>query len=98
MHHYALPVAALLRSVVQSDHGKFVLLNVYVPNAGEAPERPRLSAKLAFLAALTRRVEELFAAGRQVRGVAGKRPISVHFCSRAGEKAFPPHCASPFGA
>jgi exonuclease III len=37
---------------VVTDHGPFVLFNVYVPNAGEAPERERLPFKLRFLHAL----------------------------------------------
>jgi exodeoxyribonuclease III len=35
--------------VVMTDHGSFVLLNVYVPNAGEAPARERLPQKMRFL-------------------------------------------------
>lgn len=55
------------RRVVETDHGAFVLLNVYVPNAGDRPPRPRLEAKLAFLVALQGRVRQLLDAGRQVR-------------------------------
>ncbi|KAF8065610.1 Lrrc47 [Scenedesmus sp. PABB004] len=51
---------------VLTDHGCFVLLNVYVPNAGDRPARARLGAKLAFLAALRARVDDLHAAGRKV--------------------------------
>lgn len=51
-----------------TDHGSFVLFNVYVPNAGDRPERARLPAKLSFLSALKERVDELRGAGRQVRG------------------------------
>jgi exonuclease III len=50
-----------------TDHGAFVLFNVYVPNAGDRPERARLAAKLSFLTALRERVEDLLGAGRQVR-------------------------------
>jgi len=49
-----------------TDHGSFVLFNVYVPNAGERPERARLAAKLAFLQALKERVDSLLMQGRQV--------------------------------
>lgn len=36
-----------------TDHGSFVLLNVYVPNAGDHDEgRPRLDFKLRYLKAL----------------------------------------------
>jgi exonuclease III len=49
-----------------TDHGSFVLFNVYVPNAGDRPARSRLPAKLSFLAGLREQVEELRGAGRQV--------------------------------
>ena len=52
--------------VVCTDHGHFVLLNVYVPNAGGRPDRPRLAAKLAFLQALTAKADALVAEGREV--------------------------------
>lgn len=51
--------------VVVTDHGSFVLYNVYVPNAGERPDRVRLAAKLSFLQALKNSVDELLGAGRQ---------------------------------
>ncbi|EFJ48590.1 hypothetical protein VOLCADRAFT_104648 [Volvox carteri f. nagariensis] len=51
---------------VLTDHGAFVLLNVYVPNAGDRPERARLPYKLAFLRALRTKMDELTALGRQV--------------------------------
>jgi exonuclease III len=50
-----------------TDHGAFVLFNVYVPNAGDRPDRARLPAKLAFLQALQERVDALLGSGRQVR-------------------------------
>lgn len=54
--------------VIISDHGAFVLLNVYAPNAGGTKEgRPRADFKLQFLHALKDRVDNLLAAGRQVR-------------------------------
>eukprot|EP00775_Hariotina_reticulata_P002004 gene2004-2326_t len=49
--------------------GSFVLFNVYVPNAGERPERARLAAKLAFLQALKERVDSLLMQGKQVIAV-----------------------------
>ncbi|KXZ53641.1 hypothetical protein GPECTOR_6g558 [Gonium pectorale] len=54
--------------VVLTDHGAFVLINVYVPNAGDRPERARLEYKLAFLRALRRKMDELTAEGRQASG------------------------------
>jgi exonuclease III len=51
-----------------TDHGTFVLFNLYVPNAGDRPARARLPAKLSFLAALKERVDDLLGAGRQVGG------------------------------
>jgi len=62
----SVPLLAHCRVVV-TDHGSFVLFNVYVPNAGDRPERARLPAKLSFLSALKERVDELRGAGRQVR-------------------------------
>lgn len=59
-------MVVLLRRAIVTDHGAFVLFNVYVPNAGDRPERARLAAKLSFLTALRERVEELLGAGRQV--------------------------------
>lgn len=39
--------------LICTDHGSFVLLNVYVPNAGDHEEgRPRLDYKLRYLEAL----------------------------------------------
>lgn len=57
--------------VIETDHGAFVLLNVYVPNAGGS-DKPRLAYKLAFLAALQRRADALADAGREVRGAASR--------------------------
>ena len=53
--------------VLETDHGAFVLTNVYVPNAGGS-DKPRLAYKLAFLRALQRRADALTDAGREVRG------------------------------
>ena len=52
---------------MSTDHGAFVVINVYVPNAGPAPDRPRLHTKLAFLRALKRRADAFVSAGREVR-------------------------------
>ncbi|GIL67000.1 hypothetical protein Vafri_20376 [Volvox africanus] len=52
--------------LVVTDHGAFVLLNVYAPNAGDRPERARLPYKLAFLRALRAKMDELTALGRKV--------------------------------
>lgn len=51
--------------VVITDHGAFVLINVYAPNAGDAPARPRVDFKCRFLAALKERMDALVAQGRQ---------------------------------
>ena len=48
-----------------TDHGAFVLINVYVPNAGPAPERPRAAFKCRFLQALHSKAVQLRDAGRQ---------------------------------
>jgi exodeoxyribonuclease III len=53
--------------VVETSHCGFVLMNVYVPNAGGAAAgRPRLPHKLRFLRALEARADALAAAGREV--------------------------------
>lgn len=52
--------------VVLTDHGAFVLINVYVPNAGPAPERPRAAYKYKFLEALKTKAVSLRDAGREV--------------------------------
>lgn len=44
-----------------------MLINVYVPNAGNTKERPGLAAKCRFLAALKDKADGLLAAGRKVR-------------------------------
>jgi hypothetical protein len=61
----------LLRRVVITDHGAFVLVNVYVPNAGERPARSRLDFKVRFLRALKDKCDALAAAGREVGGAGG---------------------------
>ncbi len=54
--------------IVETDFGPhaFVLINVYVPNAGERPDRPRLATKLKFLKSLKAHCEALAAQGRRV--------------------------------
>ena len=52
--------------VVITDHGSFVLINVYVPNAGDRPARARLAFKLRFLAALKRKADSLREQSREV--------------------------------
>ncbi|GAB4818347.1 hypothetical protein N2152v2_005393 [Parachlorella kessleri] len=52
--------------LVVTDHGSFVLLNVYVPNAGDRPARARLDCKIRFLRALKAKCDGLVAGGRQV--------------------------------
>ncbi|GJP53860.1 hypothetical protein CLOM_g12985 [Closterium sp. NIES-68] len=50
-----------------TEHGRFVLLNVYVPNAGERKHgRPRLRRKMAFLRALRRECDAIRASGQHV--------------------------------
>ena len=57
-----------------TDHGAFVVINVYCPNAGPAPERPRLAIKMRFLEALKRKADALASAGREARTLpAGER-------------------------
>lgn len=54
------------RRVVVTDHGHFVLINVYVPNAGGKPERPRLATKLDFLRLLKAEADGFLEQGREV--------------------------------
>lgn len=52
-----------------TDHGSFVLINVYVPNAGDASagqDRPRVAFKLRFLRALRELSSSLRRQGREV--------------------------------
>jgi len=50
-----------------TDHGSFVLINVYVPNAGvDSKDRPRLEYKLRFLRALLTKCSALIGDGREV--------------------------------
>lgn len=50
--------------IVVTDHGAFVLLNIYFPNAGRGPERLRY--KMEFYAAFRAYVDHLVAEGRDV--------------------------------
>lgn len=61
--------AAICCRVVLTDHGSFVLINVYAPNAGPFPERPRAAYKYKFLEALNAKALSLKNAGRQVSTV-----------------------------
>jgi exonuclease III len=47
--------------IVETDHGSFVLVNVYVPNAGDREEgRPRLDFKIRFLQSLQQKCKRCF--------------------------------------
>ena len=52
--------------VLATDHGTFVLFNLYAPNAGERPARARLGFKLQWFAALRERIDKLLDEGREV--------------------------------
>lgn len=69
-HCACIPVQELEHcpcSVVLTDLGAFVLINVYVPNAGDrSGEGERVAFKVRFLEALKEKADELRAAGRQV--------------------------------
>jgi len=53
---------------LETDHGPFVLINLYAPNAGDRDRDggARAALKAAFLTAVRERVDALLAAGRQV--------------------------------
>ena len=65
---------------VTTDHGAFVLFNIYFPNAGRGEER--LAYKLRYYAALQRRCEQLTRRGRRVVVVGdvntAHREIDIH--------------------
>lgn len=71
--------------VVLTDHGAFVLVNVYIPNAGaasgELAAKPRLEFKLKFLKALHAKLEALREAGREVGGMAQSARARAFACS-----------------
>jgi exonuclease III len=54
--------------IVLTDHGAFVLLNVYVPNAGDRSKNggERAGFKCRFLVALKEKADSLQASGREV--------------------------------
>ena len=52
--------------ILISDHGYFVVINVYVPNAGEKPERPRYSVKMQFLNNLLNKASQIESSGKKV--------------------------------
>ncbi|KAG0629984.1 hypothetical protein M758_1G144800 [Ceratodon purpureus] len=69
--------------LICTDHGSFVLLNVYVPNAGDHDEgRPRLDFKLRYLKALEQTCDELVRSGKHVMIVGdfniAHKDIDVH--------------------
>ena len=57
-----------VRRIVITDHGSFVLLNVYVPNAGKKEEAisDRADLKIRFLHALKEKCDSLREDGRKV--------------------------------
>lgn len=59
----------ILCRVVLTDHGSFVLLNVYVPNAGKKEETisERADLKIRFLHALKEKCDSLREEGRKAR-------------------------------
>jgi exonuclease III len=56
------------RRVVVTDHGAFVLLNVYVPNAGDRKRAggERVDFKCRFLRALKEKADSFVASGKEV--------------------------------
>ncbi|GBG89045.1 hypothetical protein CBR_g48654 [Chara braunii] len=52
--------------VICTDHGSFMLVNVYVPNAGEKPLRPRIDFKMKFLRMLRNKCDEFVRKGKHV--------------------------------
>lgn len=66
---HGLTCFRIICRVIITDHGAFVLINVYVPNAGGSKgsdERPRAAFKLQFMRALRDKVDVLHATGKQV--------------------------------
>ena len=62
------PAYAYEGRALETDHGSFVLFNLYAPNAGDRGRDggARAALKAAFLTAVRTRVDALLAAGRQV--------------------------------
>ena len=53
--------------LMETDHGNFILINVYVPNEGQSAEvRPRLFFKLHFLKTLKHRCNDIVNSGNEV--------------------------------
>ena len=53
--------------LMETNHGSFILINVYVPNEGQSAEvRPRLFFKLHFLKALKHRCDDIVNLGKEV--------------------------------
>lgn len=53
--------------LIETDHGSFILINVYVPNTGQSTEwHPRLYFKLHFLKALKHRCDDIVNSGKEV--------------------------------
>ena len=52
---------------IETDHGSFILINVYVPNEGQSAEVcPRLFFKLHFLKTLKHRCDDIVNSGKEV--------------------------------
>jgi exonuclease III len=49
-----------------TDHGHYVVVNVYAPNAGQRPERSRLKFKLQWFAALRAKLDHFAGKGKQI--------------------------------
>lgn len=49
-----------------TDHGEYVVVNVYAPNAGERPARPRLEFKLNWFSALKDKLCFFSRQGKQI--------------------------------
>lgn len=64
--------------MVLTDLGAFVLINVYVPNAGDrSGDGERTAFKVRFLTALKEKCDALVAAGRQVLPKSEQRYTSL---------------------
>lgn len=49
-----------------TDHGEYIIVNVYAPNAGERPARSRLGFKLSWFSALKDKLSCFIRQGKQV--------------------------------
>ena len=63
--------------MVITDHGDFILINVYVPNegSGESTGGDRRGFKCKFLRALKRKADDYLAAGRKVGFIISIAPV-----------------------